>query len=343
MRDDYLWDRSGTADPGVARLEALLGSARPAPAPVQHIMLRARARKRRQRLARFGVSSLAAAAALALLLQGSTRWSVTRTRGRVTQTQHATRHTVATGTGGTATVRLGSLGIGELEENSVVEYARDDRSRLRLLRGTIHLRVNANPRAFRVVTRAADAVDLGCVYSVRMADDGRLALVVAEGTVEILSRHGLVRVPQGFGVVTDSAGVPGLVLPLDARGEVRALVREIETLGSTSVRVAKLLGLVRGKDEIALWSLLPRLHGKDRESVVDRLLAGRTRDAEGSKARLLEGDVRAIELLGAQLERQWVGPPSSWWRRTLVRRGILLKPAVPLGIVRGALDAFAHP
>ena len=87
MKDDYLWDPSGTPDPEVERLEGMLGRLRSkAPAPDVTQMRYVRSRDTSMR---FLVPMLAAAASIAALIgltwqttRGTRSWEVSRMTGQ---------------------------------------------------------------------------------------------------------------------------------------------------------------------------------------------------------------------------------------------------------------------
>ena len=109
-------------------------------------------------------------------------------------------------------INIGSLGVGETIETGSSSKARitvarigevvmDPNTRLRLLRtrvtehrlaldhGRIHAKISAPPRLFFVNTPSAEAIDLGCEYTLEVDEAGRGLLHVTLGEVALVLRR----------------------------------------------------------------------------------------------------------------------------------------------------------
>src|SRR5690349_3738825 len=175
---DYLWDRSGPADPEIQRLETLLSTyrlgERPMRIPVrepQGLSLRAW---------RLGFA-LAACAVIALVLfayraynTASAGWQFVAEEGHPDVEGRSMKsgvlhvgQSLETMAGERVRLQVASIGEVEVRDQSQVRLleSREGRQRLAMPFGTMHARIYAPPAVFIVDTPAARAVDLGCEYT----------------------------------------------------------------------------------------------------------------------------------------------------------------------------------
>jgi hypothetical protein len=337
MSDDYLWDGSGTPDPDVQRLEALLGRLRTpladAPAP------RVAAPPMRWKTVRFLAPALATAAAVLLMigLTLQTRqtsaplstsstlssWEVTSLAGqpRVGSTplegkgRIAVGQTLVTDGGSQARMTVGTIGQVTIDTDTRVRLVatRDGHHQLALERGTLHAVINAPPGQFVVDTPSAKATDLGCAYSLHVDEDGGGLLSVTSGWVqlELNGRESLV--PVGASCRTDSKLGPGTPSYDDAGEEFRDAVDELD-FGGDAARRARALRFVLDHADgqaVTLWHLIRRVDAADRAAVVDALAeqlpmpSGVTREA-------------VLRLDAAALDQWWNAlglGDAGWWRK----------------------------
>ena len=93
--------------------------------------------------------------------------------------------------------------------------------RLELRRGVIHARINAPPRLFVVETEAATAVDLGCVYTLEIGDDGAGVLMVSRGLVALEKTGASIVVERGMMAELRPGHPPGTPFATDASADLR--------------------------------------------------------------------------------------------------------------------------
>lgn len=278
--DDYLWDRSGPADAGIADLERLLAPqawqprarerrlSRPAELPVRRRVWRA---------------AFAAAAVVALAVVGlqawyahrlqwptAQPWRITATEGPVTMAGETASATGAlapgvlleTGEGATARLRVARIGEMVLGEGSQFELVetRDGRHRARLQRGRLWARIWAPPGAFGVSTPAGEVFDLGCEFVLQAHEDGSGTLTVRSGWVQIDNAWREVLVPEGARVELGARGEPGIPYDLGASPEFVAALRELHALGRGAepdgIVARRLVAASRPQDAISLLYLL---------------------------------------------------------------------------------------
>ena len=330
MTDDYLWDRSGTPDPDVERLETMLGRLR---STQPHVPVEIPLTPDAAGTAWWTIPSLvsiAAVAAVVVLMIGltwrSTRsaasWSVARLDGlpRIGSTAVAGTGRIAVGqtlvTDGSsrARVHVGTIGEVTIDPNSRMRLVatRDAHHRLALDRGTLHASITAPPGQFIVDTPSARATDLGCAYTLHVDEDGTGTISVTAGWVAF-ERDGIESfVPAGASCRTDPTR--GLGTPrYDNESQAYRDALDDFDYGDPARRHDALQRVLRyggNGDAVTLWHLIPRVAPADRGAVVDALAdqaampAGVTRDA------VMRADKAALD--------QWWDAlglgDTAWWR-----------------------------
>jgi hypothetical protein len=314
--EEYLWDGSGEPPPEVAHLEDVLAGLRWS--------------GRRPDLSRAGPGRqwldnrsrfVAAAAALVVLVLGGmfllqrtaigpplTSWQLSR----------AGRHPSSVRSGQLIETGL----VGALMQSELIGEVRiDPHSRLRLLatqrdrhrlaldRGTIHAFIWALPARFVVDTPAAKAVDLGCEYTLSVANDGAGFLTVEMGWVAFQSKGVESFIPQGAACATRPGHGPDTPYFLDAPRALTKSLAEFDLSGNEHA-LRSVLAAARPRDALTLWHLLERTHGQERAEVFDRfaelvdLPSGVTREG------VLRGDRSSLDAAWDALR---LGN-TSWWR-----------------------------
>jgi ferric-dicitrate binding protein FerR (iron transport regulator) len=266
MSDDYLWDRSGSADPDVERLEKLL-TPLAHDAPLDELRVR---RKRRAPWFVIGVA-LAAAAAVAIYIAlprsqppcgGREGFAFTGVGGSVSCGGTAVAHGVLpigveleTGAH-EASLTIADIGTAQLGKQTRVRLDRTDsqRHQLALDRGHLHAKVNAPPRLFAVTTKHTDVVDLGCEYTIDVDAAGAGSICVLTGIVELGTKSGAVVVaPEGSCAAIFAGQRPGLPIARDARAELVAAVSAYDR--NEAGALDRLLAIAERRDSITLIAL----------------------------------------------------------------------------------------
>jgi hypothetical protein len=279
MSGDYLWDRSGPADPEVVRLEQLLGQLRSdRPAPLNVIPFPGRWRQ---------LQAIAAMIALAigawlLVRQPDTSWQVASLEGapRIAGRQLAQGDTgriregewLETDAASKAKIRVGESGTVEVYERSrlgVVSTAATDK-RMDLRRGVILARIWAPPGLFKVDTPAAVAVDLGCAYRLEVDDTGAGLIRVILGWVAFEDRGRESFIPEGAHCATRKGIGPGTPYYEDASPALIAALTRLDFERDHGA-LDTVLAEARPRDAFTLWHLLTRVREEDRGRVFDRL------------------------------------------------------------------------
>ena len=328
--DDYLWNPDAPPDPEIVRLEHTLRRYRGLPVAVVTGQGGAKSATRWDTGSRHARWPLAAAAAL-LLLVGAlhlynrvfTPWSVIQlphdrslSLGQLQADRVAPGATIVTDSVSRARLNVGSIGRAELGPSSEVRVLRTGATehRLALIAGSMHARIWAPPRFFVVETVGAEAIDLGCIYTLRVDPSGVGLLHVESGEVELVGGGHRARVPAGNLASVRAGSGPGLPYPAGAPALFVSLVQQYERDGGVD-RVDALLAAASRSETITLWHLLLREAGTSGNAVYGRLqnLAGTppgvTREA------VLRLEPAAMAALREYLEPSWTNERPRWWKR----------------------------
>lgn len=326
--DDYLWDRSGTPDPELERLETLLGKlGQTQPPPPLNFAFRPPLAPRRW----IAVVTMAAAAVVVTGLVGLTWWmsrqagpgfAVTRVAGtpRVGNTPVIDSGELRVGgwletpLEARATVDVGDIGRVDLEPGSRVGLVRNAPGdyRLHLARGTMHAIIWAPPGQFSVETPSSTAIDLGCAYTLTVGDDGDGLVRVTSGWVGFEWNGRESFIPSGAVCRTRRGLGPGTPHYEDSHERfIGALdVVDFGDAAEQATALTTVLEAAQAKDAISLWHLLTRVPAGERDRVFTRLAAlvpppdGVTRDG------IREGRQDMRDAWWNQLGLD----TASWWR-----------------------------
>lgn len=335
MSDDYLWDRTGQPDADLERLEKALaplaegGRALELPADaapgtrVLELPERPAWREPRVLLAAACLLIVGAIAVWTGSRPVGPAWHVARVEGtprigfwRFGETARlAEGQLLVTDARSRARVDVGDIGNLTLDPGSRLRLLRagDQEHRMSLERGVLHAWISAPPRWFTIETPAANAVDLGCSYTLEVTRDGSSIVTVTTGWVSFEREGREAFIPAGARCVTFKGRDPGTPHFEDASPR---LISGLETLDESprAVRNREALNQVlesaRPEDALTLWHLLARFSGSAREHVFDRLAVlapppeGVTRDA------VLAGDREALDRYWNSLGLGDV----EWWR-----------------------------
>jgi ferric-dicitrate binding protein FerR (iron transport regulator) len=286
--DDYLWDRSGDADPDVARLEGLLAPLAHQ-APLDELRLR-----RKRRFPIFVIGGAIAAAAAVILV-----WQWPREQTKPTEYAcgaqangfafTARGGSVACGgsavpagvlpIGGTldtgaheAELAIADIGSAQLSPKTRVrlEGTSAERHQLFLERGKMHAFVSAPPRIFAVGTPSGQVTDLGCEYTLEVDDAGAGAIEVKSGMVELEAEGGrVIVVPAGARARLLAGRRASLPLTKSASPALVAAVGDFHA--GTSAALDRILAAAQPGDAITIANLARIAPDDHKRAVLDRL------------------------------------------------------------------------
>ena len=331
MTGDYLWDRTGWADPELVRLERVLGTLQYQPAARLEFKVPSATVVRGRQRGSYLVLAATAAAVLALVLVSWQQASVPRPALVVTDV-------AGTPTIASRPIRAGALlPVGEYLETDAsssayiavadagrVEVRSETRlgllstkpgdHRLELARGTMQAFIWAPPGQFSVKTPSSTAVDLGCLYTMTVDDDGIGLITVQMGWVGFEWRGRESFIPQGAACVTRPRLGPGTPHYEDTSASFRADLDLIDVRGGTpadrEAALKRVLVEARSKDVLTLWHLLSRVDAPQRDLVYDRLASFVAPPAAATKDAVRDGHREALDQWWDKLD---LGT-TAWWR-----------------------------
>ena len=278
--DDYLFDKSGDADPEVAKLETVLGSARYVSPDknradrVHHTRASSAPAPRRRLFPLLAPLALAAAVVVAILLQKTTdpvrpSLDVTTVAGTTHVDERALgpKGRLAVGAwletdpASRAEIELRQIGHVTVGPESRLRIAAlgANEQRLELTRGVIEAKVTAVPRLFVVDTPSARATDLGCAYRLEVVPNSGTFLRVTSGAVELAGAGRQAHVPAGATCETRPARGPGCPYFDDASDAFKGALRHIDfDTEHDATWLDTLLTTARVRDTLTLWQLVWR-------------------------------------------------------------------------------------
>jgi ferric-dicitrate binding protein FerR (iron transport regulator) len=292
---DYLWDKSGTPDQEIERLESLLAQFRSDSQPVWiHESLTGRAERRPvKRLWLSAVSALAALVLVSLALAIHARfewrpghpWKVVALNGTPQigsflvkdRAQFSVGEVLVTDAASRARIRVADLGVVDVEPGSRVRLiaTHAKRHQIALDYGTISARMWAPPFSLAVDTPSASLFDLGCAFTLHVESGGYGTVQVTSGWVEFETRLRSVIIPAGAEAVTRPELGPGTPYFSDDtptfKTAVSAFDNHPEDDGARAAAVASILANAHSHDALTLLSLLNQLPLPQRAMVLDRL------------------------------------------------------------------------
>jgi len=317
--NDYLWDKSGDADPDVERLERVL-SVFAQKSPPQPLRLRAAAASASSRW--IGVALLAASVAVAaggVILAFRFRpavpaWQVTNAGGRSSLSVGGWLETGETQRAAFNVADIGHVVVEPRTRLRLLE-TRPGEHRLELLHGTLHATIWAPPNQFFVETPSTLAVDLGCAYTLSVDDEGAGLVSVLVGWVGFKWRDRESFIQAGSVCATRPRIGPGTPYNERVSPAFREALGTID-FSSGSPEIPKALTLVLNeateRDEVTLWHLLSRVPEADRDRVFDRLTtyvappSSVTRDGiRAGNTKMLDAWWDALGLGSTSMWRTW--------------------------------------
>lgn len=296
MSDEYLWDKTGEADPEIARLESLLGRlGQTSPPPPLGFAIEIPRRMRP-----LAAVAMLAAAAVVVLGLVSVVWRATRTAAVPSLVITQSYPGKDAGTPGVSregrlniggwidsdaatTIDVGDIGRVDVEPGSRLSLLSTTPGdyRLHLERGTLHALIWAPPGQFFVETPSSTAVDLGCAYTLTVDDSGDGVVRVTSGWVGFEWKGRESFIPMGAVCRTRKGLGPGTPHYEDAAERFRGALDAIdfgdgasESSLSRLSRAAALdtaLEAARERDAVSLWHLLVRVPPAERDRVFDTL------------------------------------------------------------------------
>ncbi|HWC77304.1 MAG TPA: zf-HC2 domain-containing protein [Blastocatellia bacterium] len=211
-----------------------------------------------------------------------------------------------------AKVTVSNIGEVEVEPNSRVQLveSRVTEHRIALAHGRLKATIWAPPRLFFVDTPSAEAIDLGCAYTLEVDELGKGALRVDAGWVALVLNGRESKVPAGAVCATRPEIGPGTPYFQDAAPAFQRAVEQLDFEGGGSKALDLVIADARVRDTLTLYHLLARVDESDRGRLFDRL-ASYSPPPEGVTR---EG---ICKLDGKMLETWRMGLEPTWLKETM--------------------------
>jgi hypothetical protein len=157
-----------------------------------------------------------------------------------------------------ARVQIGKIGHVDVEPNTRLRLVSTKltEQRIALERGKMAATISAPPRIFFVDTPSAQAVDLGCAYTLEVDDEGQGLLRVTAGWVAFVLHGREAKVPAGAACATQPGTGPGTPYFVDASPEFQNNLRKFDFEKGGKQILESLLEASRARDTLTLFHLL---------------------------------------------------------------------------------------
>lgn len=213
--------------------------------------------------------------------------------------------TIETRDGERVRLQVPEIGNVEVAPNSTVKLVASgsNEHRLALDRGRLSAKILAPPRLFVVDTPSAVAVDLGCAYTLDVAENGDAHLHVTSGYVALERAGRDVIVPAGAIAITKKDGGLGTPFADDSAETFRAMLYRFDFEGGKEL--GKLISAAGKKDSVTMWHLLRTVPERERAMVLDRLLKFVKMPAGATRSGLLALEKPMLDELWIEVKTVW--------------------------------------
>jgi len=153
----------------------------------------------------------------------------------------------------------------KIVETSPTEY------RISLDKGKIEAAIWAPPKLFFVETASATPVDLGCMYTLEVKEDGSGLLKVASGLVALQLGEVESLIPSYAMCKTKKSYGPGTPYFDDATEDFKNALEKFDFSENKSDAIEIILRESRKEDLLSLWHILSKVKGTEREKTFNRI------------------------------------------------------------------------
>jgi hypothetical protein len=216
-----------------------------------------------------------------------------------------------------ARVRIGEIGHINVEPNTRLRLVstKITEQRIALERGKLEATISAPPRIFFVDTPSAQAVDLGCAYTLEVDEQGEGWLQVTAGWVAFALNGYEAKVPAGAACFTRPGSGPGTPYFVDASPEFQNDLKKFDFEAGGKQILESLLDAARMRDTLTLFHLLSRVDENERSEVYNKL-AAYTPPPEGvTREGVLQLDEDMMQGYREKLESTWLQETAPAFRK----------------------------
>jgi hypothetical protein len=210
-----------------------------------------------------------------------------------------------------AKITVGEIGHVEIAPNSRIQLvqARENEHRLQLAIGEMHAKIYAPPRIFFVQTPTAEAIDLGCEYTLDVDEAGTSTLRVQSGWVAFVCNGRESLVPEGARSITRRGFAPGTPYFENASETFKQAINKFDFEKGGNRELAVLIREATARDTLTLWHLLSRVGKPERIRLYDRMVAFVPLPDDVTREGILRLDKEMLRLWKLDLEVEWYAQP----------------------------------
>jgi hypothetical protein len=210
-----------------------------------------------------------------------------------------------------AKITVGEIGHVEVAPNSRIKLvqARENEHRLQLAVGEMHAKIYAPPRIFFVDTPTAEAIDLGCEYTLEVDEAGTSILRVQSGWVAFVCNGRESLVPEGARSITRRGFAPGTPYFEDASERFKQAIDRFDFEKGGRRELDSLIREATPRDTLTLWHLLSRVGKAERLRLYERMVGFVPLPDEVTKEGILRLDKEMLRLWKLDLEVEWYAQP----------------------------------
>jgi hypothetical protein len=211
-----------------------------------------------------------------------------------------------------AEITVGEIGHVEVAPNTRIQLveARENEHRLQLAVGQMHAKIYAPPRIFFVQTPTAEAIDLGCEYTLDVDEDGTSILRVQSGWVAFVCNGRESLVPEGARSITRRGFAPGTPYFESASEQFKQAINKFDFEKGGNRELAVLIKEATARDTLTLWHLLSRVGKTERIRLYDRMVGFVSLPDDVTRAGILRLDKEMLRLWKLDLEVEWYAQPT---------------------------------
>ncbi len=202
-----------------------------------------------------------------------------------------------------ARLKVGSIGEIDVQPESRLRLieTKPNEHRISLTHGKINAVIWAPPKLFFVETPSATAIDLGCMYSLNVAEDGSGLLRVTSGWVALQSGDNESLIPTDAVCKTKKFYGPGTPYFEDASEEFKTALDRFDFSNDKKSALTTILNEAKKKDALSLWHILTRVKDEEKERTFKRLAELISVPAGVTSEGIMDGNKEMMDVLWESL------------------------------------------
>jgi hypothetical protein len=210
-----------------------------------------------------------------------------------------------------AKITVGEIGHVDVAPNTRIQLvqARENEHRLALAVGEMHAKIYAPPRIFFVDTPTAQAIDLGCEYTLTVDGAGTSILRVQSGWVAFVCNGRESLVPEGARAITRKGFAPGTPYFEDATEQFKQAINRFDFEKGGKAQLDILIKEAHPRDTLTLWHLLSRVGDAERIRLYNRIVEYVPLPDDVTREGILRLDKEMLRLWKLDLEVEWYAQP----------------------------------